>query len=80
VNRKLVEIQGEVNTLRDKVSRAFLLQFNRKTEDEPSNAALPPPSHPTAKSDRGENDALQQREMEFEVGEIDELCDHPCST
>jgi hypothetical protein len=74
MNRQLSEIQGEVDALRDIVSRVFLLQFNRRTEDEPSDVIPPPPSDPTAKSDRRENDALQQREMEFEVGEIDELC------
>ena len=74
MNRQLSEIQSEVDGLRDVVSRVFIWQFNRKTEDEPSDVTPPPPSDPTAKSDRREIDALQQREMEFEVGEIDELC------
>jgi hypothetical protein len=74
MSRQLSEMEGEVNALREVVSRVFLLQFNRKTENEPSDATPPPPSNPTAKNDRRENDALQQREMEFEVGEINELC------
>jgi hypothetical protein len=81
MSRQLSEIQGEVNALRDEVnalrdvvSRVFLLQFNRRTENEPSDAAPPRPSDPTAKNDRREDDLLQQREMEFEVGEIDDLC------
>jgi hypothetical protein len=73
MNRQLSEIQTQVDGLRDVVSRVFLLQF-RKTEDEPSDMIPPPPSVPIAKGDRRENDALRQREMEFEVGEIDELC------
>lgn len=74
MNRRLSEIQSEVDGLRDVVSRAFIWQFNRKTEDEPSDVTPPPPSNPTVKNDRRENDALQQRAMEFEVGELDELC------
>jgi hypothetical protein len=74
MSRQLTEIQREVNALRDVVSRVFLLQFNRKTENELSDVMPPPPSIPTAKTDRHENDVLEQREMEFEVGEIDELC------
>jgi hypothetical protein len=72
MSRRLSEIEGEVNALRDAVSR--VLKFNRKTDNERSNVTLPPPSDPTPKNDRRENDALQQREMEFQVGEIDELC------
>jgi hypothetical protein len=74
MSRQLSEIQGEVNALRDVVSRVFLLRLNRKTENEPSDVTPPPPSVPTVKNDRREYDALQQREMEFEVVEIDELC------
>jgi hypothetical protein len=74
MNRQLTEIQGEVDALRDVVSRVFLMQFNRRTEGEPSDVIPPPSSDPTAKSERLENDVLQPREMEFEVGEIDELC------
>ena len=33
--RVLGEIQGEVNALRDLVSRVFLMQLNRKTENSP---------------------------------------------
>jgi hypothetical protein len=56
------------------------MQFSHKTENEPSDVTPPPPSVPTVKNDRRENDALhendalQQRELEFEVGEIDALC------
>jgi hypothetical protein len=74
MSRQLNEIQCEVNALRDVVSRVFLLQFNPKTENEPSDATPPPPSVPTAKNDRPENDELQHPEMQFEVGEINELC------
>jgi hypothetical protein len=73
-SRQLSEIQGEVSALRDVVSRVFLMQFNHKTENEPSDVTPPPSSDPTAKNDRRANDALQQLEMEFEVAEIDELC------
>jgi hypothetical protein len=74
MSRQLSEIQGDVNALRDVVSRVFLLQFNRKIENEPSDVTPPPPSDLTAKNDRRENNALRSRVMEFEVGEIDELC------
>jgi hypothetical protein len=74
ITRQLSEMQGEVDALRNLVSRVFLLQLNRKTDDEPSDVTPLPPSDPISKSDRRENDALQQREMEFEMGEIDELC------
>jgi hypothetical protein len=69
IMRRLGEIQGEMDAMWRTVSR-----LNRKTEDEPSDVTPPPPSNPIAKIDRRENDALQQREMEFEVGEIDEFC------
>jgi hypothetical protein len=72
--RQLSEIQGEVNALREVVSRVFLMQLNHKTENKPSDVTPPPPYDPTAKNDRRENDALQQLAMEFEVAEIDELC------
>jgi hypothetical protein len=42
--------------------------------DEPPDVTPPPPSDPTTKNDRRENDVPQQHEMEFEVGEINELC------
>jgi hypothetical protein len=74
MSRQLSELEGEVKALREVVSRVFLMQFNRKTENEPSDVTPPPPSDPTAKNDRRQDDALQQRELEFEVGEIDELC------
>jgi hypothetical protein len=92
MSRQLNEIQGEVNALRDVVSRVFLAQFKDRSQirtvngsgqpmtkqsdppDEPPDVTPPPPSGPITKSDRRENDVPQQHEMEFEVGEINELC------
>ena len=72
--RRLSEIQGEVNALRDIVSRVFLTQLNHKTENKPSNlgaAPFPLPSDAIAKSEMREYDAPQP---EIEAAEIDELC------
>jgi hypothetical protein len=74
--RQLSEIRGEVNALREVVSRIFLTQLNHKSENGASTSDVTPrpPSDPAANTDRRENDALQQLQMEFEVAEIDGLC------
>ena len=72
--RVLGEVQGEVNALRDLVSRVFLMQLNCKTENEPSSlgAAPPPPFDPAAKNAVREDDATQ---LELETADIDESGD-----
>jgi hypothetical protein len=76
VRRQLSEIRGEVNALQDVVSRVFLTQLNHKSENEPSISDVTPrpPYDPASNTDRRDNDALQQLQMEFEVAEIDGLC------
>jgi hypothetical protein len=72
--RELSEIRGEVNALREEVSRIFLMQLNHKSEDGPSTSDVTPRPPSDANTDRRGNDALQQLQMEFEVAEIDGLC------
>jgi hypothetical protein len=74
VLRLLSEVRGEVSGLRDLASRVFLMQLNRKTENEPSSfgaAPLPPTSQATATDETREYDALQ---LELETAAIGELC------
>jgi hypothetical protein len=75
-SRQLSGIEGEVNALRDMVSRVFLMQLNCKTESEPSRlgAALrPPTSDVTTKNETRDYDALQL-ELELETAAIGDLC------
>jgi hypothetical protein len=75
VLRLLSEVRGEVNALRDMVSRLFLMQLNCQTENKPSSsgAAPPAPTSATAKNETREYDALQL-ELELETAAIGELC------
>jgi hypothetical protein len=66
------EIQGEVDALRNMVSRVFLMRLNSETEDKPSSfgaAPSPPSSDATAK-----NEVRVYAAPQLETVEIDELC------
>jgi hypothetical protein len=73
--RQLSEIQRQVNALRDQVSRAFMMQLNRKIGDTLSSGAEPPPrpSEATVKSEVRDHD-VPQLELELETPQIGELC------
>jgi hypothetical protein len=75
--RRLSEIHGELNALRDLMSRMLLMQMAQKTKNEPhlsDNIPPPPPADSTATADAHEtNDALQH-EMKLGITEVDELC------
>jgi hypothetical protein len=67
VMRRLSKIEGEVNALRDTVSRVFLMRLNSKTGNEPSSLGAAPPPSPY--------DATAKSEMrEYETAQIHELC------
>jgi hypothetical protein len=83
VLRLLGEVRGEVNAVRDMVSRVFLMQLNSKTGGNPPSLGAAPPTAPhaapppwphdaTAKNEH-EKDA-RQLELELETAQIHELC------
>jgi hypothetical protein len=74
VLRQLSEVEGEVSALRDKISRAFLMQLNCQPENKPSSSgAAPPPPTSDATAKIETHDALQL-ELELETAAIGELC------
>jgi hypothetical protein len=74
-SRRLSEIQGELNGLRDLISRILLTQMARKTKNEPVHLdEMPRRTDSTETTDTHEtNDALQL-ELELETAAIGELC------
>ena len=75
-SRRLSEIQGELNALRDLMSRVFLTQMSQNPHSGPPlPEGIPPPSPDSTETADApdKNDALQL-EMKLEVAEVDELC------
>jgi hypothetical protein len=73
--RRLSEIQGELDALRDLMSRVLLMQMAQKSEPRFSDDIPPPPPADSAETTgtRKTNDALQL-EMKLGLTEVDELC------
>src|SRR5262249_40414288 len=74
LTRRIGDIQGEVNALRDMISRVFLIQLNHKTENDPSNLAAAPPPPSSDEGARNEMRKYGAPQLGLETAEIDELC------